>query len=155
LSESYNNPNVGTGKTLLVNTGFTINDGASGSNYSVSVVPNITGVITTRTLTVTGITANNKVYDGTTIATLNTTNAVLLGVVTGDRVTRDTSNAGGPFAEKNVGRGKTVTISVLALGGAQGGNYILVQPTVTANITPALLTLTATTNTKTYDATTS
>ena len=45
LTETYASPNVGTGITLNVAT-YTINDGNSGNNYTVTKVPNNTGVIT-------------------------------------------------------------------------------------------------------------
>jgi hypothetical protein len=46
LSEVYNSPTIGTGKTLTVAT-YTINDGNGGNNYNVTTVPNETGVILT------------------------------------------------------------------------------------------------------------
>jgi YDG domain len=46
LSETYDNPNVGTGKTLSVAT-YTVNDGNSGRNYAVTTVTNTNGVINT------------------------------------------------------------------------------------------------------------
>jgi hypothetical protein len=45
LVEIYNNPNVGTGKTLSVSA-YTINDGNSGNNYTVTLFTDTTGVIT-------------------------------------------------------------------------------------------------------------
>jgi len=48
LTETYDTPNVGTGKTLAVAT-YTVNDGNSGNNYQVVPVPNNTGVITIAT----------------------------------------------------------------------------------------------------------
>ncbi len=51
--------------------------------------------------------------------------------------------------------GKTVTVSGLALAGRDAANYTLTQPTTTANITPAGLTVTSiTANNKVYDSTT-
>ena len=52
-------------------------------------------------------------YDGTTTATLDTSGAALAGVVAGDDVTLDTSGAVGTFDDKNVGTGKTVTVTGL------------------------------------------
>ncbi|MEI6734795.1 MAG: YDG domain-containing protein, partial [Comamonadaceae bacterium] len=72
---------------------------------------------------VSGITAANKVYDGKTSATLNTSAASLAGIVSGDSVT--VAGGTGVFADKNVGVGKTVSISGLSLGGADAGNYTL------------------------------
>jgi CSLREA domain-containing protein len=95
-------------------------------------------------LTVSGVTAENKVYDGNTDATLNTAGAVLVGDVIGSEdVSLDTSLASGAFDTANVGSGKTVTASGFALTGADAGNYSLTQPTTTADITPKGLTVTA------------
>ena len=80
--------------------------------------PTTTANITPATLTVSGITAANKVYDGTTNATLNTAGAILVGVYNGDTVTLNTSGAEGTFASPSVANGVTVTISGLAINGA-------------------------------------
>jgi hypothetical protein len=97
-----------------------------------------TGTITPAPLTVTGITANDKHYDGTTAATLNTSGAMLVGVRSGDVVTLDTSTAVGTFASAAVGNHVTVTMSGLALGGPQAADYTLVPPTTSSNILPGL-----------------
>ena len=59
------------------------------------------------------------------------------------------------FSDKNVGTGKTVTVSGYTLSGADASNYTLVEPTgLTANITPASLAITGVTaNNKVYDTT--
>ena len=87
-------------------------------------------------MTVTGITASNKVYDGTTDATLDTSGATLVGVATGDTVTLEHQRRLGTFDSPDVGTGKTVTVTGLSLSGADAGNYILVQPTTTAEHHP-------------------
>jgi len=99
--------------------------------------------ITAKNLTVSGATANNKVYDGGTIATINAGSATTVGLVSGDAVTLNTGSATGAFANANVGTSKAVTVSGLTLSGADAGNYTLTQPAVTANITPATITVTA------------
>jgi hypothetical protein len=108
-----------------------------------------------KTLTVTGVTANNKVYDGNTTATLNTGSAALSGLVAGlSSVTLNTGGATGTFADKNVGTGKTVTVAGLTISGADAANYNLTQPTgITANITALVVTGSITANNKVYDAT--
>ncbi len=45
LSETYDNKNAGTGKTLTVAAGYTVSDGNGGGNYNVNTVPNYNGVI--------------------------------------------------------------------------------------------------------------
>ncbi|WP_237722777.1 beta strand repeat-containing protein [Singulisphaera acidiphila] len=143
---------VGTGKTVTV-AGLTLS-GADAGNY-VLVQPTTTADVTAATLTVNGLTANNKVYDGTTAATLNTGSLTLSGVVFGDDLTLNTGGATGTFASKGVGTGKTVTVAGLTLSGADAGNYLLVQPSTTADVTAATLTVSGiTANNKGYDGTT-
>ena len=151
-SQTYDTKNVGTGKTLTASG--TVTDGNSGNNYNVTFVTNTTGVITKKNLTVTGITASDKVYDGYTTATINTSGAVLVGVISPDVVTLDASSAAGTFDTKHVGVGKTVQISGLTLGGGDSGNYSLTQPTTTATITKRPLAVTAINNSKVYDGNT-
>ena len=131
-SQVFDTNAVGTGKTLSPRG--SINDGNSGANYAVTLVTSTAGAISAKTLTVTGIVAASKSYDGTTTATLDTSNARLTGVISLDDVALDVSHAIGTFADKNVGTDKTVTIAGLALTGASAGNYVLTQPTAKAGI---------------------
>jgi hypothetical protein len=109
-------------------------DGAYGASTS-SV---LTQMVNQLALTVTGLTVNNKVYDGTTAATLNTNGYTLNTVIGGDLVTLVTNGYTATFASSNVANGISVMVTNLSLGGAQAGNYTLTQPTgFTANITPA------------------
>ncbi len=95
--------------------------------------------ITAKPVTITGITASDKVYDGTTTATINST-ATFTGKLENDELTL---TATGVFSDKNVGTGKDVTVSDHALGGASAGNYTITsaEATTTANITPKTATL--------------
>lgn len=92
-------------------------------------------------VTISGITAANKEYDGSTAATPTGT-AVINGKVGSDDVTVTAGTA--TFADKNVGTGKTVTFTGYSLSGADAGNYNLkAQPaSVTANITAKVVKLT-------------
>ena len=63
-----------------------VNDGNAGGDYSYTFVNDTSGVITPKTLTITGLSANNKTYDATITATLSGTPA-LSGVISGDTVT--------------------------------------------------------------------
>src|SRR4030095_13319364 len=85
----------------------------------------------------------NKVYDANISAALNFGGASLAGLIGGDTVSLNTGAATGAFNNKKVGTGKTITISGLGLSGTDAGNYSLSQPTPTADITKALLTVTA------------
>ncbi len=142
-SGTYNNKNAGSGKTVSVN-GLSIT-GAKSSNYVLasSSISGAVGAIATAGLDITGVTGNNKVYDATTNATLNTGSAALSGVFGGDTVTLGSGSATGSFLDKNVGNGKAITVSGFTIGGGDSGNYSLNQPAyVTANITPASLGIT-------------
>jgi hypothetical protein len=105
--------------------------------------------------TITGITATNKTYNGTTAASLNVSNALMSGTLAGDAVSLSTSNASGSFADKNVGQGKVVTVNGLTLIGADAANYTLSGVSTTADITPAPITRVSgiTVASKTYDGT--
>ena len=89
-------------------------------------------------VTVTGITALDKVYDGTTAATL--TGGTLSGVAEGDAVALDFSEARAEFDSKDAGNDKRVTVKgTLKLTGADAHKYALTQPELTdlkADITP-------------------
>ncbi|WP_216231761.1 YDG domain-containing protein [Polynucleobacter sp. MWH-Jannik1A5] len=124
------------------------------SDYSVSIT-NGTHTITPAIITVNGITAQNKVYDATTAATLNVGTITTTGVLPGDTVTLQTSTLSGVFTDKNVGNGKTVLISGVVLAGTDSANYQLsggANTATTANITPAPLTITGADLTTTYNA---
>ena len=141
--------NVGNGKTVT-GTGFLL--AGAGGNYSLaSSTLTTTADITPRS--VSGqITVANKVYDGGTVATILT--RTLSGPFAGDVVALDGGTAN--FADKNVGNGKTVNVTGLALSGAQAGNYQLSRDlaTTTANITPLTVTGSFTAGNKVYDSTT-
>ena len=96
-------------------------------------VATVPSTVSTKALTITGIYANSKVFDGNTNATIGGTPA-LVGVVNGDIV-----NIGGsPIATFNssaVGTGIGVTVTGYAISGGGSGNYTLTQPSLTADIT--------------------
>ena len=78
-------------------------------------------------VTVTGIAAQDKVYDGTAAATL--TGGTLEGVAENDDVQLELSGAKAAFESKDVGTDRRVTIhGVLKLKGADAGKYELTQP---------------------------
>ncbi len=126
-----------------------INDGNGGNNYAFTFVSGEMA-IKPRELTVTGVVGVNKTYDGSTNAAVDFSTAVLLGLISGDDVVVDISGAGAMFADRNVGSGKTVTVTGLILTGADAGNYTLPPPSTTADITPKVLTVTADNRSKTY-----
>jgi hypothetical protein len=106
------------------------------SNYSISVGQTTTANITPKALTISGIVAINKTYDGTVSATTDDSGATFTGLVTIDGVADDvTVSSTGTFDNKNVGVGKVVTL-VETTGGDDVGNYnITNQGSTTANVT--------------------
>ncbi len=130
--------------TLILTAQFLPNDAFPGSSSSLIYT------VTPKTLTVTGINALDKVYDGTTSASLDLSGVALAGIVGGDDIHLDTASAQAVFADKDVGDLKTVTISGLTLTGTSAGNYTLTPPALTASITPRLLTLSAENKHKVY-----
>ena len=124
-------------------------DASYGGKYTTN---NDTATVTVnrKTVTVSGITANDKVYDGTTNAKLNFSNAKFAGILENDTLT---VTAKGVFEKADIGKQK-VTISDLTLGGASAANYVLAesgnQSETTATITAREVTVTITSKGGTY-----
>jgi hypothetical protein len=160
-------PGVFTGSADFTNNATATN--YVGTNYTVTVVNagNLTATnytfvpagtngvltITPAPVTITGIVADNKTYDGTNTATLDFSGASLVGLSNGDDVTLDSSAETAVFPGRNVGTNLTVTVSGLALDQNLGTNYTLTaQPTgLTADISTFAINVTAAADTKNYD----
>jgi filamentous hemagglutinin family protein len=160
---TYVSKDVAATNNTVTFSGLSLTGGDAG-NYTLvqQASVNGTGTIKAKTLTA-SVQANDKTYDGTANATLKSTNGMSSAdVISGDSVTF--SNSSVSFADRHVAKdssanvvGKTVTVSGLALGGADASNYALASTsaTTTAKITPKALTLAAVTDSKTYDSNTS
>ena len=134
-SASFADKHVGTGKPVtFTDYGLT---GADAGNYTLSAQPaSVTADITAKPISVTGLAATNRAYDSTTRVEL--IGGTLDDVIHGDTVALDLSNAYGDITDANVGNGKDVAVSGLALSGADADNYTLGPVTgVTVNITKA------------------
>jgi len=156
LSASFADTNVGTGKTVSA-TGATLVNGVNGglaANYTISNPSGLSANITPKPLTVSGMSAGSRAYDGSTAATL--AGGSLNGLISGETLVLTGGN--GVFADKNVGNSKAVTVSGLSLADGTGlaSNYSVANPTgLTGDITPAALIISGiTASNKTYDATT-
>ena len=106
---SFADKNVGTAKTVTL-TGASLN-GTDAGNYNLASVGTTTADITPKALTA-SITADPKVIDGTTLATIQVTLGP--GVVLGETVTVSGTRS---FDTPAAGLGKTVTSSDLSPGG--------------------------------------
>lgn len=143
---------IGNDKVVTV-TGVSLS-GDDGDNYKIYQPTGLVADITGKTLILTGVTVNNKVYDGTTNASF--TGGTLSGLLVGDVVVLDSEGSSASFSDKNVGVNKIITFSDLSLSGVDAGNYtVSLQVTTTASITKKELSITGVTATnKVYDATT-
>ena len=141
--------NAGLGKTVQV-TGNVLS-GLDAANYRTLL--SATADITPRLLTVTGVGAEDKVYDGSTTATRLASGAAALSgsIVSGDAFSVDLSNLSVAFADKNAGAAKALVVSGASFGGADAGNYRVLIPDATATISQRPLAFTA--QDKVYDAT--
>ncbi|MDD5336627.1 MAG: YDG domain-containing protein, partial [Rhodoferax sp.] len=144
---------VGGTATSAVNAGTYTNTGSglystSQQGYAVTYVDGAL-TIAQKALTITGSSAANKTYDGTTL--ISVTPGTLSGFVGIETVSVGSST--GSFSNKNAGTGKTVTASHTLANGSNGGlasNYSITE-TLNADITPKALTVSATGVNKVYD----
>ena len=139
FSAAFADKNVGNGKAVFL-TGSVLS-GADAANYRPRL--SVTGNITPRQLTVTGVDAEDKVYDGTADATLKVSGTPSLSgsFVSGDSVSLDLSSLAVAFADENAGTGKSLVMTVDSLFGADAGNYRVSVEDATADIAKAPLTV--------------
>lgn len=134
---TYDNENAGEGKNVTLTLTLSGTDGTEidWDNYSyngaaptdgkITLTKDDAGTITPKAITVTGISAVNRVYDGTKVVQLTGTPETE-DTVEGDNLTLTlTGNATGSIADANVDEGKDVTVetSVITLGGTDKDNY--------------------------------
>jgi hypothetical protein len=145
---------AGVANGIGVTVGGLTLTGAGATNYTLTQPAGLTANITSKGVTITsGITANNKVYNGTPAATISSNGVVLNGVLAGDvpNVRLSTNGYTASFASAGVANGIGVTVGGLTLTGASATNYTLTPPAgVTANITPATLTVSAVNKSRIY-----
>src|SRR5205814_10572524 len=118
LSQAFGSKNaLGTNGSTLSVTAYTVNDGNSGNNYTVTTHTAL-GTISKAALDITAA-SDSKTYDGTTISSATPTAS---GVQTGDTVTGKTQAFGSKNALGTNGSTLTVTERTGDDGG-WGGNY--------------------------------
>jgi len=141
VTATYADKIVGTHAITFYGS-FSMTGGTAG-NYTIIQPAGITGTITARPVTITGISAHNKEYDSKTTAAIITQSPAISGNLDGSNLTFVSTGAEANFVDKNVGNGKDVTFNGYELDGTAKGNYTLLQPTgVKANITAKALTIT-------------
>ena len=141
----------GSTVTILKNgtTVITASQAGDGVTYNAAVDVSQTLTVNQKALTVSGAIANNKVYDGTSAATIDITAATLNGVVGADQVILNGTS--GTFATADVGTAIAVT-PAFTLSGTEASRYTVTLPALTADITKATQTITGlpATDTRTY-----
>lgn len=143
-SAVFSDSNAGVGRTVNVSNIAVL--GADAGNYMPVAQTAMTAAdIFQRALNVT-LAGVDKIYDGLLDA------SVLFG---DDRILGDALSLTGSasYANRSAGAGKSITVSGIALSGAQAGNYVLQSSTgaTSASILARALSATATGVNKTYD----
>ena len=139
------NPNAGSYDAKWT---FTPNKSYGGKYTTYTDTATVT--VNRKAVTVSGITAKDKAYDGKTNATLDFSNAKFDGILGNDTLTVTVT---GTFESANAGKQK-VKISDLTLGGNSANNYVLAesgnQTETTATITAKEVTVTPDNKSKVY-----
>ena len=149
-SKAYNDKDVADASAITLSglsiASITGSNSSAASDYTLaSSSVSVNATIAKKTITVSGIAAANKTYDGNVVATVDTSSAS--GWISGDDLGLSVTGA---FANKHVGTGKTVTLSS-SYSGADAGNYTITdQASTTATITAATVSLSAS---RAYDGT--
>jgi filamentous hemagglutinin family protein len=162
LSQSFDSRHAGTGKILTPS--IVINDGNNGNNYTVSTVNDFNGVINPAALSVIP-TATNRSYDGVILNNAAYSQSLNSYSVSGFVGDEDATQAGIALSGSMAFNGNTATAVrnvgsyTLGLGTlvmyAANDNYTMNFGNTTPTnyvITPRGITVTARTDTKTYDA---
>ena len=139
------------GPTPMINAGvYTITNPLYSGQFGLNLIQDNAGTFTiNRAVLGFSGAGDNKVYDGTTGATVSLS-ANGLG---SDVLTVTGYNAS--FDDKNAGTGKIININGITVSGAASNNYTWGTATTTADISKATLTVSASGSGKTYDGTTS
>jgi len=98
--------------------------GLRNANYSISYALG-NYAITPKSITITGVTAANKTFDGTAVADLS--GGALSGIEAVDTLVSFIPGSG-VLTDALVGTGKAVSVSGYSLTGLKSSNYILTQP---------------------------
>jgi hypothetical protein len=157
LTPTYGSSNLSVativnGKIHIVGVGNSLVTASQVGNVAFNAATDVAQTLTvnTKTLTVTGLTGVAKLYDGLNTATLTGT-PIYAGLVNAE-VFAVTDIPVGTFADVNAGNAKTINVSGIT---APSANYTVTQPSPTADITPAPLTITGLTGvSKEWDGTT-
>ncbi|WP_176594396.1 MBG domain-containing protein [Sphingobium sp. EM0848] len=146
LTQSFDSANAGA-RTLVVDTGYTINDGNGGNNYTISF-NTASGTIAPVALS---IAANNDARTYNAVAYSGGNGVTYSGFVNGETSTV----LGGALSYTGSSQGAVNAGSyVITPGGLTSGNYSITYVDGALTISPAALLLSASPDARSYDATT-
>jgi len=160
---TYNNKTVPLASSVAF-SGLSL-AGSNASNYSFTIQSNANSIITPKHINAINIVTVNKIYDGTTAASV-TGGSFIAAINAGTGTSADKTPyindnivlvPSGYFVSKDVANNIAIT-STSTISGSDKDNYILDQPTLIArNITPKILRMNglSVSAPKTYDGTTS
>ena len=117
-SAAYDSKNAGNRAVTASGVSLSVaaaDSGVAVYGYQLPSITTATGsaTITPKGLTVSGITASDKIYDGTASAIVDVSGVVYTGLVSGDALAASVTGA---FSDKNVGAAKTVTLTSVYSG---------------------------------------
>lgn len=136
-SGAFADANAGSGKLVNIANSY---GGEYASNYLITGQASTTATIARKSLTIVGMSAADKTYDGSTGTSLN--GGALSGLVGSETLSFSGQTAS--FADRNAGSNKAVSVSGISLADGSGlaSNYELLMPTgITASILPKALTV--------------
>ena len=163
---AYNSKDVATAANVTF-SGLSLT-GAHAGNYTLTMQTPALATVTKKALTMSGLSASAKIYDGSTSAVVTGTPTLAASEAAGSGTTSDgkpytgdtvniSGTPAGTYNSKDVLTAATVTFSGLTLGGTHANNYTLtIQSPSAGTITPKALTMTGLTApaSKVYDGTT-
>ena len=149
-SANFEDKNAGSNKQVNITNIALSGDDALNYTLTSPTTATTSANINKKEITAT-YTADDKTYDGTTLANVN---GSLVDAISGDSISLNQSAS---FEDKNAGTNKQVNITNIALSGDDALNYILTSPitaTTNATINKKEITATYSAEDKIYDGTT-
>jgi filamentous hemagglutinin family protein len=153
-TDAYVSPNAGPENITV--SGLSLSGSASGNYQLSSATATGSGTIGPATITVTGATGVNKIYDTTTALANGAVGYTLSGIYSTDLNNVGVSATTDVYASPNAGP-ENINVAGLSLSGSASGNYQLSSTTATGSgtISPATITVAGSSGVnKVYDTTT-
>ena len=142
------------GQNKAVVLGGLFLSGADAPNYAITGTAGLSVNIAPKSITITGVSATDRAYDGGTTVAINSSGGSIGGAIAGDDLQLLSSGVTGSMADKSAGQAKAVTVNGLSLGGSDVANYTVAAGSgLTVNIARRALTPAATFSDKVYDGT--